>query len=108
MVSTATPEAELQELDLSDLDDDFALFMLIENFNSPHCEAQHGNIDAFPCTHQPVARFTALHQNRDRYPMVCQNTVKYVTQCWEQKRTCEECKNPTTECWQLHPLNLGA
>ena len=105
MVSTAMPEAPaVPELDLS-LEDDFALFMLIDNFNAPHCEAKHQNIDAFPCSHQPVARFAYCGPG---HPMICKNTVDYVTKMWRDKKLCEDCMRLTRDCWQIQPLNLGA
>lgn len=98
---------EQPTLDLpdTDLDDDFALFMVIENFNSPHCEAQHVDADNKVCTHQPTARFSSCQR---KHVKVCAGFVGYVERCFDRgkKSTHFHCGKPCIDCWKLEPLGM--
>jgi hypothetical protein len=104
MVTEATPGTTL---DKPDVESDFDLFMLIENFNAPHCEANHQDSNNLKCTHQPVARYNSC--TRHHVP-VCQAAVDFVHFCYEQGKayTCAECGKPCEDDWWLEPLSMGA
>lgn len=102
-MSSPAPQV-LEPQTLEGIEDDFDLFMLIENFNTPHCEYEH--LPEFSvCSHQVTHRIS----NCQVSALCCQNAADVKSEVVRTggDKLCRSCRRPIRNCWAIVPYTPG-